>query len=289
MGELKKSITKEFISSLEGINLLLSGRMNNTALSGTRKSHAKGSSLEFSDFREYTLGDDIRRIDWNSYARFDKLFMKIFEEEKQADINIFIDISNSMSEEFEKSVFSKQIALSIAYIALKNTDRVNIFTFGDGVSYKKLKVSSISKFYEIVDFLDNADNNGTTYILKSVKEASKDIKGKGIAYVISDFFSDDGYAEALGYMLYKKQEISCIHTLSKMDTEPEMYGNVRLIDSEGINQDTDIFISPIIIENYKKELYEFKNKFSEFCRKKGIKYTYAYTKDKVSKIVLKAL
>lgn len=289
MGELKKSITKEFMSSLEGINLFLSGRMNNTALSGTRKSHAKGSSLEFSDFREYTLGDDIRRIDWNSYARFDKLFMKIFEEEKQADINIFIDMSNSMSEEFEKSIFSRQIALAIAYIALKNTDKVNIFTFGDGVNYKKLKISSISKFHEIVDFLDNVDNNGTTYILKSVKEAFHDIKGKGVAYIISDFFSDDGYAEGLGFMLYKKQQISCIHTLSKMDTEPDIYGNVRLIDSEGINQYADIFISPLIIENYKKELNEFKNKLSEFCLKKGIKYTYADTKDNVSKIVLKAL
>lgn len=289
MGELKKSITKEFMSSLEGINLFLSGRMNNTALSGMRKSHAKGSSLEFSDFREYTLGDDIRRVDWNSYARFDKLFMKIFEEEKQADINIFIDISNSMCKEFNKSVFSKQIAIAIAYIALKNTDKVNIFTFSDGINYKMLKISSISKFHEIIDFLDNVDNNGVTYVLKSVKEAFQYINGKGVSYIISDFFSNDGYAEGLGFMLYKKQNISCIHTLSNFDIKPDIYGNVRLIDSENSNKYTDIFISPLIIENYKKELSQFKNKFSEFCTKKGIKYTYAYTEDSISKIVLKAL
>lgn len=289
MGELKKSITKDFLSSLEGISMFIASKMSSTALSGMRKSRAKGSSLEFSDFREYIPGDDIRRLDWNSYARFDRLFMRIFAEEKQADINIFVDISNSMSDEFQKSIFSRQIALAIAFIALKNTDKVNIFAFGNGILKKKLGLSSASRFYEAVDFLDNIENEGTTAVVKSMKEAFSDIKGKGVSYIISDFFSDDGYAEGLGFLLYKKQDVSCIQTLSKFDKEPDIYGNIRLVDSEGTNDDIDVFVSPTIIENYKKEFLNFQNQLGEFCRKRGIKFISVDNSEQVSKIVLKAL
>ena len=289
MGEFKDSITKEFMSSIERVDMFFSGRMDSSSFIGARKSHAKGSSLDFSDFREYIQGDDIRRLDWNSYARFDKLFMKIFEEERQADINIFIDVSKSMSVETLKSVYSRQIAFAIAYIALKNTDRVNIFVFGNGIKARKLKLQSISKMNEIIDFMDNIEYDGETDISKSIKDGSLDINGRGISYIISDFLSDENFMDTIKLLLYKKQEVSVIHTLSEKDENPEIYGNIRLIDVENSSKNIDVCVDKAIIESYKKELSNFKSKISRFCKKNSIKYTYTLCGEKVYNTIIRAL
>ena len=292
MGELKDNITSDFLNEINSISFLISNNINNTAMSGNRKSKAKGNSLEFSDFRDYILGDDIRRIDWNSYARFDKLFIKVFEEEKQADVNIFIDISSSMSEQFEKSIFSRKIALAIIYIILKNTDRVNIFTFSDDIVSKKLKLYSSSKFYDAIDFLDNVEVSGSTIIKKSLTKGFFDIKNKGLSYIISDFFFEDNYKEALKFLLYKKQKVCCIQTLSKFDEEPDsygVYGNVNLIDSESEDNNIYVNLTPLVIDEYKKNFLEFKNDINSFCKKMGIKFISVNTKEPISKIILNSL
>ena len=130
MEDLKAIFTKEYIAKLERLSIGLTERLGAVGYSGGRKSSAKGSSLEFSDFREYIPGDDLRRVDWNGYGRFDKLYLKLFLEEKQAAVNLFLDTSKSM--DFGgKAVMAKALAASLAYIAAGGGDRTQIFAFSE--------------------------------------------------------------------------------------------------------------------------------------------------------------
>ena len=136
----------EFFNKLNTLKLSIRMRLNK-GMGGGRKSTAKGSSVEFSDFREYMLGDDIRRIDWNAYGRLDKLYIKQYMEEKEGIFNVFIDTSKSMDYgEYKKSVRAQQLAGALAYIILNNLDRVYVtqvregqLTVGKGVTEDAIK------------------------------------------------------------------------------------------------------------------------------------------------------
>ena len=112
MENLNDVFTKQYFTKLEALCLNMKQKLGVDGYSGARKAKAQGNSLEFSDYREYAMGDDLRRIDWNSYARFEKLYMKVFLEEKQATINLFLDSSNSMSES-KKALYSKALMASV--------------------------------------------------------------------------------------------------------------------------------------------------------------------------------
>lgn len=169
MENLNDIFTKEYFTKLETFALHMRQKLDIGGYSGARKAKAQGNSLEFSDYREYRIGDDLRRIDWNSYARFEKLYMKIFLEEKQASINLFVDSSNSMSEG-NKSLYSKGLAASIAYIALKNMDKVNLFGWSDGLQQKKLNTHTSNQFMDVVQFLNELEQKGKTSFTKTIKE-----------------------------------------------------------------------------------------------------------------------
>ena len=99
METLREALTKEYLKRLEEMAIRLKHRLSTDGYSGARRSMAKGSSLEFSDYREYAAGDDLRRVDWNGFARFGKLYLKLFLEEKQASVHVFLDCSRSMERE----------------------------------------------------------------------------------------------------------------------------------------------------------------------------------------------
>ena len=231
MPKLAEALTKDFIGKLESFSIHMDSLLMN-GYSGARKSKAKGMSLEFSDFRPYVLGDDIRRIDWNSYGRFDKLFIKLFMEEKQGAVNIFLDSSASMKAgEPEKLFYSKQLAASISYIALRNMDVVNLFGFSDTITQEKKNIQTKNLFPDLVEFLDELPVNKESRLVNSIDKMKHTPMAKGISFIISDFFSEDGYEEAIKLLQYKRQQIVLIHVLSPEEINPTIR-NFRLVDSE---------------------------------------------------------
>lgn len=268
MKSVREDFNRDMESRLYDLNMAVKTAINQSALSGARKSSAKGSSLEFSDYRDYTAGDDLRRIDWSAYARFNRLFIKLFMEEKQADINIYLDCSTSMGFYEEKAYYSKMIALCIAYISIKNTDRVNIFCIGENIYKKKVKLSSSNRFPEIMDFIDNIEYKGKTNISGALKEAVSLTAKRGISFVISDFFSDDGYEAAFKALQFKNQSVIFIQVLSKEETNPSIRGALRLLDCEN-NSEKSLEINESIITEYKNVLGEFQRQIKEYCTKRG--------------------
>ena len=286
MDYVKDIFTQEYIEMLNSLKLDISKNLTGS-FAGNRRSRAKGSSVDFSDFRNYTLGDDIRRIDWNSYGRLNKLYVKIFEEERQASVNIFLDISNSMDfGENNKLFFSKVIAASLAYIAISKADNVNIFTFHRKLELNIKNASAKNKLASIVEFMDSLEASGQTDMTEAFSLIDKYGIRPGVGIFISDFLTKGDYKKILLNLLYKKQKLSVLHVLSKEELFPELSGGVRLVDSENDSK-LDIEIDPSVLEEYKKELTAFIEETENFCKSRGIHYSLMNSGDPFNKYLNK--
>lgn len=256
----------------------------NTGSGGNRKSRSKGSSVEFSDFREYSLGDDFRRIDWNAYGRFDRLFVKLFMEEREAMVNIFVDSSRSMYfGEPKKSLSALKLSGALAYLALNNLDRVCLNSLAGTLVKQSSVLSGRGMFRHCVDFLENIQFEGITDLNSCIKK--KEFKGSGVSIVFSDFFTPGGIEDAVKYLLYKKQDVILVHVLAPEELNPELEGQIRLLDSE-TGEARDISVTPAMLLQYDKELSLFMNSIREFCSRMGAVYIQVSSEEPIEKIVL---
>lgn len=268
MEDLKAIFTKEYIAKLERLSIGLTERLGAVGYSGGRKSSAKGSSLEFSDFREYIPGDDLRRVDWNGYGRFDKLYLKLFLEEKQAAVNLFLDTSKSM--DFGgKIVMAKALATSLAYIAAGGGDRTQIFAFGEKAGAQKLGITKKGQLAETLDFLDGLEPGGGTDYLRAIRERSG--LGRGVSIILSDFLSEQAPWDAVKLLQEKKQEVYLLRILTPEEIEPQRGGMVRLVDSE-TGETRDLELSDHAVSAYKQALRQQESALREFCWQRGAGY-----------------
>lgn len=272
----------EFLKKLDTIAINVRMLMRDGG-GGNRKSRSKGSSVEFSDFREYSMGDDFRRIDWNAYGRFDKLFIKLFMEEQEAMINIFIDSSKSM--DFgspRKSELALKLAGVLSFLALNNLDRVCINSLSKDTFKQSTAVTGRSMFDRCITFLEGIHFDGETNLNTGIKK--KDLRSRGMAVIISDFFTPVGIEEAIKYLLYKKQDVFLIQILSSEELNPELEGQVRLVDSETGNV-MDVAVTPALLKQYHHKLNDFNNNIKEFCSRMGATYLQVSSADSIEKIV----
>src|SRR6059058_2910514 len=122
-------LTPELLCRLEQFQLLAQRRAK-SSLKGERRSKARGQSVEFADYRNYVAGDDFRYLDWNLYGRLDRLFLKLYEEERELPVTVFLDASESMTfGEPRKFDFARQVAAAVGYVALCGFDRVSVVAF----------------------------------------------------------------------------------------------------------------------------------------------------------------
>ena len=265
----------EFYKSLSLFRMNLKMRLAAGATGG-RKSNAKGSSVEFSDFREYLPGDDIRRIDWNAYARFDRLFVKLFMEEKEGLFRIYLDGSASMNYgEKSKTVLAKQIAAALSYCILDHSDRV-ILNFLKKNKCETFKgVTGKQGFSKITDNLSSMQPEGENDLLKSI--CSQDIKLRGMSIVISDFYTEH-LEDVIKYLAHKKQEIFLIQILSPEELHPELTGTFSLIDSE-TGRSLKVTGSSSLEKDYASAKDRFLRNIESLCKKYGAKYILANTED----------
>jgi uncharacterized protein (DUF58 family) len=210
-----------FLDKIQQLTLNAKFTIDGT-FAGNRKSRSKGSSVEFSDYREYVPGDDFRRIDWNAYGRFEKLFIKLFMEEREAPVTIFLDVSKSMDwGEPNKSIASRRLAAALSYISLSNFDRVSVVCFDELIKENCKNVRGKIAFYRITNLLENVQYTGNSNIQKTV-ESYPVQWGRGITVIISDFFSQGSFSQVLKHLKYNKQVIYICHILSPQEIQPDI-------------------------------------------------------------------
>lgn len=277
-------LDQEFLKKLDG--LILNTR---TALQGdiggNRKSRSKGNSIEFSDFREYVTGDDFRRIDWNAYARFERLFVKLFMEEREANVTVFIDLSGSMDwGEPNKGKLAKQLAAVFVYIALANLDRVSVAGIQERPGAYLPYFSGKQGFWKALKFIEDLEFGGKTSLNEAIKSYTHLKQGGGISIVITDLLSKDGYEEGLKYLQYLKQEITLLHIMAPQELEPEVSGSLRLTDVED-QEIRDITVTPQVLKAYKRTVDEFLNSVRDFCYTRGINYVLTSSAASIEQVI----
>lgn len=265
----------DFLRKLE--QLVISSKITLAdGASGNRKSRAKGSSVEFSDYREYSIGDDFKRIDWNAYGRFEKLFIKLFMEEREAPVHIFLDNSKSMDwGEPNKSVASRRLAAALSYISLCSYDRVSLVCLNSAVDKYKLDLRGKNSLSQILNLMENLDYSGTTDIYNTISKYNLK-SGKGISIIISDLFTKGNLLDMINYLQFKKQEVYICHMLAPQEVSPEIGMSLRLIDNE-TGEFRDVTSSPDLIKTYKKVYNGFITKIEDLCSGRGVNYIFMDT------------
>jgi len=268
MKKLQSVFTKEYLAKLESLSFALKRKMGVEGYSGGRRSLARGSSLEFSDFRDYIPGDDLRRVDWNSYARFGRLNTKLYFEEKQAEVNIFLDASRSMGSG-GKFLQAKAMAASLAYVALCDGERVNVFVWNQKIVLQKRNIVQKRALLQILQLLEQAESGDETDPTRAVLLSGQ--LGRGISVIVSDFLTENTPYDAVRVLQDKKQEVLLLQVLSKEEEKPEISGTVRLTDSEN-KEVRDIELTAMVLAAYEKALKEHKSALANFCKSRGASF-----------------
>ena len=224
-----KLLTPELLSQLERLELVtrkvFRGRMK-----GERRSKRKGQSVEFADFRNYVAGDDLRLLDWNLYARLDKLIIKLFLEEE--DLHFYTLIDSSLSMDFgspTKLEYAKQLAAALGFVGLIRTDRVRIETLSQGVGERGPILRgrhSVWRMLEHVEAIQPDDRQ--VPLAEGVKNFCLRNAGKGVVVLISDLMDKAGYEQALRYFVSHQVDCFVIHVLSQEELEPECAGRSQV-------------------------------------------------------------
>lgn len=268
--EREDLLDPEFLRKIEQLSLvskkIFSGRFR-----GERRSAKRGSSVEFADYRNYSVGDDFRRVDWNVYARLEKLFLKLFVEEEELNIYVLIDTSRSMDfGDPKKILYARRVAAALSYIALCNFDRVGIAALSADkaaiLKPKRGKQSAVALFQH----LNAIESTGQTKLAESIRDFSLRTTQPGLAVVISDFF-DEEYAKGLDALLSRKFEVILLHLLDVSEVEPPMVGDLALIDSETQSR-REITITPSLLRSYKRNLEDFCAGLEEYAARHGCSY-----------------
>lgn len=263
----KKLVNSSLLRKLDGLKLN-SKMILHLGATGDRKSKSKGSSVEFSDFREYVPGDDFRKIDWNAYMRFEKLFLKLFVEEREARINIFIDNTKSMDYGVNNKLFvAKQIVCLLSYLTLSGMDRVNVYYLENNTLKSSGFLTGKNNFNKIINVLDNINSDNDCDIFQEIKKL--EIK-KGISIVLTDCFSEYRF-EGIKYLNYLKQDLTLIQVLDKTEISPTFTGEVKLVDVEDSSK-VDVSMSKAVIESYFHRYLEFITEIKDTCNKYGSRH-----------------
>ena len=284
----------DFLAKLEQL-YLLSKKLFRGAHWAERRSRQIGSSLEFADYRNYTLGDDLRSIDWNIYGRLDRLFVKLFEQEQDLDISFLLDASASMrwtpagGGRIPKFDQARRIAASLAYIGLANLDRVNVHYFASRLEEDLGLCRGKSQFHKVLEFLRHAPAlEGETRLLPCLRTFAQRMKRRGLVFVLSDLFDPDGFEEGLALLRHQQFELHVIHVLDPAEVRPGAMGDLRLIECES-GEAYEVTASEALLQRYHAEVDAFLQKAAAFCAESGINYAQATTAVPFEDLVLRVL
>jgi hypothetical protein len=252
---------------------LISRKIFSGKMQGERRSKRRGISVEFADYRHYVHGDDLRFIDWNIYARLDKLFLKMFLEEE--DLSLIIAIDNSASMLWGdpcKFFFIQRLAMALSYIGLANNNRVSLFAFNEHDVLPITGMRGRRRMKDIGHWIVNLEPAGGSRFDYAMKSIALSRQGKGVMLLLSDFLIKEGYEKGLRYMAGGGFDTYCMQVLAPQEIDPGkhgMGGDLRLTDLE--DEDVaEVTVSAPLLRRYKQNLDAYCGKLREFCIRRNI-------------------
>jgi len=261
-------LNESFLKRLETMRLRLRHPAAGGA-GGLRRSKALGSSVEFSDFREYTVGDDLRRVDWNAYGRFEKLFLKLFMEEQEAQVRLLLDASGSMTfGEPSKWETAARLAEALCYLSLCGGDTVIVTALQAEGTVSTQPLTGRQGFVKASDFLQKIMPQGRTDLSAAITKTAFPA-GRGISVLISDFLSPNGYETALKSLQYRTQEVAALQILCEQELNPALEDAVQLVDAE-TGETMEIMAGYDVLKAYRNTVDSFLEELRGFCHRNAM-------------------
>jgi uncharacterized protein (DUF58 family) len=277
-----------FLRKLEVLSLV-TRRPVHGQLKGAHRSRRVGSGMVFTDFRPYSAGDDLRNIDWGIYLRFDRLILKLFEEEADLPIYVFVDASRSMAYgKPGKLEYARRIAAALSYVALLNHDRVNLVAFADGVVQMLPTRRGKNQAPQAFRFLESIQASGLTSLHSALRRFFGAPRTRGLAVVISDFLDPEGIEPAFAILRRFRHEVVAIHVISPDERDPQLPEEVVLVDAEE-GTANELEVTPSLLEAYRDMLLRHVREIEGYCRKYGWGYVQARTELPFEDLMLKTL
>lgn len=274
----------ELLVQLERLELvtrkIFRGRMK-----GERRSKRKGQSVEFADFRNYVPGDDLRFIDWNLYARLEKMFLKMFLEEEDLHFFALVDASGSMGfGEPSKLAFAKQLAASLGYIGLCRADRVKVEALGASQQQPAPVLRGRHTARRLTEYLERIEPGRNVTLSQGIRDFCLRNPGKGILVLISDLMDKEGFETALRRLVAHQMDVFVIHVLSPEELQPDVKGDLKLIDCED-GDEAEITVSKPLLDKYQRTLSAYVESAREFCTRRGMNYLMTSSATPVEQLV----
>jgi uncharacterized protein (DUF58 family) len=296
-----------FLRKLERLSIV-SHKLRAGRMKGERRSTRRGNSVEFADYRNYTPGDDLRRVDWNAYARLERLFIKLFMEEEDITVHVLLDASKSMdwgdtrpvfglgagaaaasaaSADQNKLIYAKRTAAALGYIGLAGFDRLTVAAFQRGAISRFAPVRGRGHAVSLLRFIAGVQGGGETDLDASLRAYAAHARFPGVCFILSDFFTAQGGTEGLTALQAAGHEIHVLHILAPAEVRPELalLGDLRLRDSE-TGQTQEVSIDSGLLDLYADKFAEWQGALAGFCRRRGINYLQVTTDQPFDELVL---
>ncbi|HVR35210.1 MAG TPA: DUF58 domain-containing protein [Methylomirabilota bacterium] len=286
-------ITPSLLRRLEQFQLLAARRTKSSAR-GERRSRARGQSVEFADHRNYVVGDDLRYLDWNLFGRLERLFLKLYEEERELPVTIFLDASESMTFGTPRKFdFARQVAAAVGYVALCGFDRVRMVVFPDRPEEAAVRGSlrAVRGRKSTMNFfrqLNELTAGGGADLNEALRRGALEARQTGMAVVLSDFLDPLGYEAGLNALVGRGFQVNAVQVLSPEELAPATFGDLRLVDAEtGAIQ--DVTFGKFRLAAYQKTVQGFCQRLREYCQGRGIHCFLAATDTPIEDLLLKQL
>jgi uncharacterized protein (DUF58 family) len=278
-------LSPDFMTRLEQLEIL-SRKIFVGRMKGERRSKRRGESVEFADYRNYVVGDDLRFLDWNIYARLEKLLLKLFLEEEDLNVTVLFDTSKSMNwGNPNKGLYVKRVAAALAYIGLVNYDRVSLYGYSNTLAHEMRGIRGRRLIGQVIPFLEKMPLEGTSDFTTVARRFAIRHTAKGVVVLLSDFMDKGGYADGLRYLLGRDLDLYVIHVLSPEEIDPTLVGDLKLRDVEDDDL-AEVTISAPLLSKYKANLQSYCTDLKNYCTRRGITYLFTSTRVAFDVLVL---
>jgi uncharacterized protein (DUF58 family) len=283
-----RMFSDSFLRQLQLLTLVTRDRAHGQ-LRGAHRSRRVGTGMVFSDYRPYSEGDDIRHVDWGIYLRLDRLILRLFEEEADLPVYIFLDASKSMDHgRSGKLEYARQLAGALAYVALLNHDRVNLNAFADGLREMLPTRRGRNQAGQVFRFLEGLSGSGRTSLNAALRRYFSVPRTRGLVVLISDFLDPAGFEEAFAVLRRFRHDVVVLQVMSPEERDPQLPEEVVLVDAEE-GTATEVEITPALLEAYRDTFENYAREIEGYCRKYGWGYARALTGLPLEDLVLRVL
>ena len=263
---------------------------------GERRSLNRGTGMEFADYRVYELGDDLRYIDWNIYARLGRLFIKLHHTDADIPLTLLLDSSRSM--EFgtpTKLTCAKQIAAALGYIALAHADSVAVYTCAEHLSVTLSPIAGKSQFLRLTNAITAIVAHGRTRLAACLNQLPMYQRHPGMVVILSDFLDPSNYTTRFKSLIGRGFSLTAIHLVSPEEIDPQTHlenatiGNDWLVEDVETGETKAIAINAETLTQYQAQQQAFSDDLQRFCIDHSIGYVQLKSNTPIESFILQDL